>query len=231
MERLERDSGDRISDIYDGKVYKHYVQHHGLSDWWNVSLALFCDGAPIFESSKQSMWPYMFCILELDSDIRYFDLLKLYLTLFSRYLPENMIFGGFWLDQDEPFFPIYINNAINELLRLASEGMQVFFRDDDNDGQARTTRAHLLYISADNPAKAQMLGLVFYNNSLGGCIFCDQCPLWNTAAHSMVYRYDVEASAYQNDNELLRNRAKFRYLSPFLLLRRVGFQISRQIPM
>jgi hypothetical protein len=142
-----------------------------------------------------------------------------------------MIFGGFWLDKDEPFFPIYLNRAINELIKLATVGIQVYFDEDDNNGDARTTLVHLLYVSADNPAKAQMLGLVFYNNGLGGCIFCDQCPLWNTSSRSMVYRYDIEATAYQDDADLLRNRAKFRYLSPLLLLRRVGFQICRQIPM
>jgi hypothetical protein len=84
VERFNRNIGERISDVYDGKVYKHYAEHHGLSDWWNISLALFCDGAPIFESSKQSMWPYMFCILEFDSEIRYtFSFLKLMQQIFT----------------------------------------------------------------------------------------------------------------------------------------------------
>jgi hypothetical protein len=142
-----------------------------------------------------------------------------------------MVFGGFWLDQDEPFFPIYLNRAMNELVQLATVGLRVFFDGDDNDGQARTTLVHLLYVSADNPAKAQILGLVFYNNSLGGCIFCDQCPLWNSESHSMIYRYDPEVNLYENDGDLLQNRAKFRYFSPLLLLRPVGFQICKQIPM
>ena len=83
MERLNRDPGDRISDVYDGKVYKHYVEHRGLGDWWNISLALFCDGAPIFESSKQCMWPYMFCILEFDVEIRY-NLSIIFIKLYAK---------------------------------------------------------------------------------------------------------------------------------------------------
>ena len=72
-----------LSDIIDGSLYKFYVTHCGLDKWHNITFTLFGDGAPLHHSSKQKFHPIILIINELDPAI--------------RYLPENIIFAGFWL--------------------------------------------------------------------------------------------------------------------------------------
>ncbi len=104
------------------------------------------------------------------------------------------------------------------------------FPGDDID--ARVCHVYLLYVAADTPAKAKLYGLVHFNNSLGGCLCCDQKPVYSDAAHAMVYPYNKHARCYNSQMEMLRkNPEKFLYRSPLLLLATVGFDIVFQTPM
>jgi hypothetical protein len=58
-----------ISDIYDGKVYKKFNEKFG-DEWHKVTFTLFSDGAPLIESSSQSIWPVLLSINELEPKLR-----------------------------------------------------------------------------------------------------------------------------------------------------------------
>jgi len=45
---------DQVSDVYDGKLYQE------LRRKAHVTLQFNCDGAPIFNSSKFSIWPLVY---------------------------------------------------------------------------------------------------------------------------------------------------------------------------
>ena len=55
-----------ISDIVDGAEYKKLKENDGfLTNKSNVTLSLFTDGIPLFQSSKVSLWPVYLVINEL----------------------------------------------------------------------------------------------------------------------------------------------------------------------
>lgn len=55
-------------DIYDGHLYKNLCENNGvLSFQENISFTFNTDGAPVFKSSKTSIWPIYLIINELQA--------------------------------------------------------------------------------------------------------------------------------------------------------------------
>ncbi|XP_057333696.1 uncharacterized protein LOC130672919 [Microplitis mediator] len=54
---------DKIADIYDGELYKSWINNGFLSNW-------YIDGVPVFKSSKVGAWPIYFTINELPFEER-----------------------------------------------------------------------------------------------------------------------------------------------------------------
>lgn len=79
----------QLKDVYDGYLYQNMCKDNGpLSKPENVSFLLNTDGAPVFKSSKFSIWPIFLSINELDFKL--------------RNLPQNMILSGLWFGADKP---------------------------------------------------------------------------------------------------------------------------------
>lgn len=58
----------RHTDVFEGKIYKQSKQDIG-SD--SISLLVNSDGAPVFKSSKYSVWPLTCAVAELPPKTRY----------------------------------------------------------------------------------------------------------------------------------------------------------------
>ncbi|XP_026465369.1 uncharacterized protein LOC113368277 [Ctenocephalides felis] len=56
---------DCISDVYDGVLYRKYVQKGFLCNPDNISFTWYTDGIPVFKSSKISAWPIYLTLNEL----------------------------------------------------------------------------------------------------------------------------------------------------------------------
>lgn len=65
--RFERNvPQETYEDIYDSELYRSYVKNKGpLSNPQNISFTFNTDGAPVFKSSNDSIWPIYLVVNEL----------------------------------------------------------------------------------------------------------------------------------------------------------------------
>jgi len=84
-----------VSDIWDAG----YLQSYDFFSQRNrIALSLFCDGVPIYKSSKTSLWPIYFAVLNLHPSV--------------CSLAKNIILAGVWVGPNKP--------PINDLLNLCA---------------------------------------------------------------------------------------------------------------
>lgn len=90
QERFTRNVGDGVyEDIYDGKLYKSYLENDGpLNYSENISFTFNTDGASVFKSSNVSIWPIYLVINELPYTL--------------RMMKENMILTALWFGNQKP---------------------------------------------------------------------------------------------------------------------------------
>jgi len=65
QKRFQRPIDQNISDIYDGSMYKYWMNNEFLKNLHNFSLSWYTDGVPVFKSTQISMWPIYLTINEL----------------------------------------------------------------------------------------------------------------------------------------------------------------------
>jgi len=74
------DNSEQLTDVYDGKVYKE------LKRTSDITLQFNCDGAPVFNSSKFSIWPLVCGFNELPTALSNCNLM-LHTLWFGRIKP------------------------------------------------------------------------------------------------------------------------------------------------
>jgi len=82
QKRFQRPIDQNISDIYDGSMYKYWMNNEFLKNPHNFSLSWYTDGVPVFKSTQISMWPIYLTINELPFK--------------DRKTPENTLLLGLW---------------------------------------------------------------------------------------------------------------------------------------
>lgn len=84
QERFSRNvASGTYEDIYDGKLYKSYVENDGpLNHPENISFTFNTDGASVFKSSNVSIWPIYLIVNELPYRL--------------RMKKENMLLAALW---------------------------------------------------------------------------------------------------------------------------------------
>lgn len=108
--RFTRDSSDgTVRDIFDGLLYKKLSKPGGiLHDRNNLSVTLFTDGAKIFLSGSNSMWPIMCRLNELPPTMR-FDV-------------ENIFVTGLWFGRSHPNMTVYLSQFVEDARNLYEKG-------------------------------------------------------------------------------------------------------------
>ena len=154
--RFRRQSRDGIyEDVYDGSLYKSYWENDGpLSKPENISFTFNTDGAPVFKSSKVSIWPLFMVINELPYKL--------------RMLKEHMILAGLWFGPHKPNMGTYLSPFLDCFKRL-HEGIQCFAPSLGTF----MCKAYLLFGTADLPARCLLCNGVQYNGSFS-CWKCLQ---------------------------------------------------------
>lgn len=150
-------NNNNIEDIYDGELYKKLSEPGGVlsSDYpLNVSFTINTDGIPIFKSSKMSIWPVFLMINELPFDI--------------RKCSENMLIAGLWFGEQKPFMYTFTEPLHRDLQKLENEGLEVVV-----DGQKCVSKAFLICLTADLPAKSAFLNTIQFNGEYS-CAHCLQ---------------------------------------------------------
>ena len=156
FEHFENNKEDKLSDIYDGLLYKRLFQNDGiLSSPNNLSLSLNTDGAPLFKSSNISIWPVYMLINEL--------------PITQRKKRNYALFYGVWISCRKPQMWSFLKPLYEELNVLGSKGHTFC----DYYGSTFDCKCFLLTCTCDLPARA----IVYNCNQFNGdysCWFCLQ---------------------------------------------------------
>lgn len=144
----------KISDIYDGHIYKSLFENNGiLSNPNNMSLTWNTDGVPLFKSSSFSLWPLYFIINELPYN--------------KRIRRENMLFAGLWFGSNKPQLLTYFAPFYQGLSKLEKEGVTV--TSPDEAIASFTSKVVVICGTCDLPAKCLVCNTVQYNGFYGCC--------------------------------------------------------------
>lgn len=174
QERFEYFKVNRVyRDIYDGNLYRSYSNESGpLSCPDNVSFVLNTDGAPVFKSSKVSIWPLYLVINELPYRL--------------RIKKENMLLAGLWFGTKKPAMNTFLKPMLKSMEKL-HEGVDCFSRDRGNF----KCKGYLLAATADHvPARCLLCNSIQYN----GAYSCWKCLQSGQTAkvgrgHARVFPY------------------------------------------
>ena len=142
-------------DVYDGSLYRSYFNNSGpLSCPDNISFILNTDGAPVFKSSKVSIWPLYLVINELPYNL--------------RIRKENMLMAGLWFGTKKPAMNTFLKPMIKSIETL-HEGIECVSPERGKF----TCKGYLLAATADLPARSLLCNSIQYNGAFG-CWKCLQ---------------------------------------------------------
>jgi hypothetical protein len=155
-ENLKKRSGSpsgTVKDIYDGKSYKKLFSEGSLSSENNISVTFNIDGAPVFKSSKSSIWPIQFICNELPPE--------------DRFEPNNVMLAGLWFGDKDPKMDIFLIPFIKEALELSENG----FEWTKESGVKVRSKVLVTNCSVDSVAKPLIQGVKQFNGYYG-CGYC-----------------------------------------------------------
>lgn len=156
FEHFENNKEDKLSDIYDGLLYKRLFQNDGiLSSPNNLSFSLNTDGAPLFKSSNISIWPVYMLINEL--------------PITQRKKRNYALFYGVWISCRKPQMWSFLKPLYEELNVLGSKGHTFC----DYYGSTFDCKCFLLTCTCDLPARAIVYNCNQFNGDFS-CWFCLQ---------------------------------------------------------
>lgn len=167
-----------VSDIDDGLLYKQ-IREKNPSDLYILSLTLNADGANIFKSSSDSLWP-----------------IQLYLNFLPpavRFLPENIVVSTLYYGRKKPNMTDLLHLIAVEIDEF-SERIISMYRD--NEFYNFLPVIHLL--SCDLPARTELQNFIGTNGRFG-CPFCYHpgIPIRNNSGRTTI-RYVRHELSSQN---------------------------------
>jgi len=146
-------SDDTVRDMFDGVEYKKLTEPGELlHDRNNVSVTLNTDGAAIFLSGSNSLWPIMCRLNELPPDI--------------RFNVETLFITSIWFGRSHPNMKVFLSQSVSKLRKVYLEGFQW-----SKNGEKVVTRVVCPNCCLDAPAVAQVQSTAQFNGS-EGCGFC-----------------------------------------------------------
>lgn len=176
---------DTISDIFDGTVYSDLAADGNfLSHRLNLSLSFNTDGAQVFESSKNTLWPVFIRINEFPPSIRY------------NY--TNCLLVGMWFSNAEPNMNLFLSEFVRELDSLYEEG---FYWNPPDGGRVKS-RAILLNCIADSKARPLVQNCKMHNG-YWGCGYCTH--------PGVMFAGSSQAKYPMNDDLVIFNDNSFSY--------------------
>jgi len=171
---------DNLTSILSGCILQSHLSSREIGDD-DITLIWNCDGAPVFSSSKKSIWPLQACVNELPA---------------SR---DNLLLIGLWFGKQKPLSHTYLKPFVEELKHLGSHGMQ--YVNSDND--IVTCKVFSVCCSSDSCARPLLRETTQFNGRYG----CDWCLMEGQT----VKRGDGISHVYapSRDELQLRDSASF----------------------
>ncbi|XP_072225353.1 uncharacterized protein [Leuresthes tenuis] len=134
-----------VSDVNTGSAYKHDKQAN------SITLTFRCDGSPLLNTPKFSVWPILCTINELP----YVERCK------------NVLLNTLWFGRGKPQVQSFFTPFINELHKLSGEG----FIWKDETGSEHHTRVKAKICVCNSVARPMVQNFQPFNREFG-CGFC-----------------------------------------------------------
>lgn len=170
---------DFLSDIMDGTHYKKFGNGK-LASKYALSLIMNTDGAPVFKSSKTSMWPVQLFINELPACMR----------------KKFMVLSSLWVGKVKPSLKTLLRSTVDELTALSNTGFQWTLERT----RIITSTVDLIGCSVDSIARAPLQNFEQFNG-LFGCSWCEhpgsQLSREEGGHHVYEYRSNVKRRNHQ----------------------------------
>ncbi|XP_050027377.2 uncharacterized protein [Dermacentor andersoni] len=135
------------SDITDGDLYRSIRKQFNMS-WSDLTLCFNTDGAPVFESSKYSIWPIQILLNELPAQVRW----------------QNIAIGALWFSKVHPPMHLFIGKFVEELANIGTLTWS-------HGGRRIKSAVHAVTCCVDSPARAAVLNMKQFNGYFG-CSWC-----------------------------------------------------------
>ena len=158
-----------LCDVYDGQVWRNFVDRKFLSEPHNLGLMLNIDWFQPFTHTQYSVGVMYLVILNSPRSI--------------RFKSENIIIAGVIPGPKEPSKHInsYLYPLVDDLLDLWHDGITV-----TTNNEAATYRAALLCVACDLPAAHKVCGFLSHSSS-HSCSKCMQIFPYDNANHKIDY--------------------------------------------
>lgn len=171
------DEHSTISDVTDSELYKAAMEKYKF----DVSFNFNTDGAPIFHSSKLSMWPIQLAINELPPEQRH----------------RNILLAGIWFGKSEPNMNVYLNVFAENCKVIATTGVHWKM-----NGELKTSKIFPLFCCVDSVARPMIQNATQFNGFYG----CSYCYHPGKVINKQVkYSSDVPQYTIRSSDEVLND--------------------------
>ncbi|CAH1163412.1 unnamed protein product [Phaedon cochleariae] len=166
-----------ISDITDSELYQASKKKYNFDFSFNFNT----DGAPIFHSSKLSMWPIQLAVNELPPEQRH----------------RNIILAGIWFGKSEPKMNVFLNVFADNCIIIANEGVCWKL-----DNESKTSRIFPLFCCVDSVARPMIQNSTQFNGFFG----CSYCYHPGKVINKQVkYSSDVQPYNLRSSDDVLKH--------------------------
>ncbi|KAL7379236.1 hypothetical protein ABVT39_024702 [Epinephelus coioides] len=139
-----------LSDIQSGEEYQKLCDS-GVLGKDDLTLIWNCDGAPVFKSSKCSIWPIQCQVIELQPDVR----------------ENHILMSALWFGPSKPSMFTLLTPFVKEASSLETEGVDW----QDMQGNCHVSKVFVLICSSDSMARPLLRNTKQFNGFYG-CDFC-----------------------------------------------------------
>jgi len=168
-----------LNSVLTGNVMKNNLSDGNISDT-DITLIWNTDGAPVFSSSKKSIWPLQACVNEI-----------------SPRCKDNLLLIGLWFGTQKPRPHTFLKPFVDELQHLGSSGMHY----TNPNGESVYSKVFALCCSTDSCARPVIRNTTQFNGRFG----CD----WCLHEGKVVERGEGKCRIYLPDAATLRSEAGF----------------------
>ncbi|KAH7939180.1 hypothetical protein HPB52_008075 [Rhipicephalus sanguineus] len=134
-------------DVTDVDLYRSTRRQLDMS-WTDLTLTFNTDGAPVFESSKNSIWPIQVLINELPVALRW----------------QNIALSGLWFSKSHPPMHMFMAKFAEEVRSIGTLAWA-------SAGTVIKSAVHVVLCCVDSPARAALLNMKQFNGYYG-CSWC-----------------------------------------------------------
>ncbi|KAL1417626.1 hypothetical protein MTO96_026679 [Rhipicephalus appendiculatus] len=169
-------------DITDGTLLKKCRKR---SAWADITITINTDGARVFNSSKDSLWPIQFVINELPVLLRW----------------SNVLLGGLWFGRGHPDMQLFFGTFVKELNEMGP----VVWRCGSH---IMKSVVRVACICVDAPARALVLHMKQFNGHYG-CSFClERGTFLHGALRYVLPGSDAQEAASERSTAGMKEDAK-----------------------